>query len=425
MSYTRIQNAVLNEEPGTLILKKDRIESFIPDSAGSAPEAGGKVLNARGCHLLPSLVDAHVHLREPGLEYKEDITSGLAAAAAGGFGRVLAMANTDPVNDSTSITRYILEQASANHPLGPRLYPVGALTKGLRGKELSPLAELAGAGCRAFSNDGLPVQDNELFRRALEYSSDLGLLVIDHCEDSHLSAQGVMNEGRVSDYLGLKGIPSVAETLHVSRDILLAAYLDIPVHLAHISCAASVDLIHWAKQKSIPITAETCPHYLIWDEEMISGYNTLAKVNPPLRTREDVSALHQALRQGVIDIIATDHAPHADFEKEVPFAQAPNGISGLDTALSLCLGLVQKNVLTLEELTGHMAYTPSRLFNLPACRFAPGDPADFLLVDLKKEWVPGQNTMLSKGKNTPCLGETLQGKVMAHFLDGEPIVNLL
>ncbi|WP_291318378.1 dihydroorotase [Desulfonatronospira sp.] len=426
MEYTRVCNAILNGTAGTLLLHEGLVQEFIPGGIPVESTPGRDLeFDARNCHLLPSLIDIHVHLRDPGQEYKEDIASGLAAAASGGFGRVLAMANTDPVNDNAGITGYMLQKGREHHPHGPFLHPVGALTRGLKGKDLAPLAELAQAGCRAFSNDGLPVQDNELFRRAVEYASDLDLKVIDHCEDSFLSVGGVMNEGRMSDYLGLKGIPDVAESLQVSRDILLAAYLNIPIHLAHISCASSVELIYQAKQKSIPISAETCPHYLHWSEELVGGYNTLARVNPPLRTRDDVLALRQAVREKVIDAVASDHAPHADFEKEVPFAGAPNGISGLDTCLSLVLDLVRENVLTLQDVIRLMATSPGELFRLPVCSFAPGDPADFTLVDLEKKWVPSPETMLSKGTNTPCLGQTLQGRVMVHFIGGVPVINRL
>jgi len=424
MPYMYIQDAVLNGRTGTLVLQKDRIEEFIPaEAVQDRASEQDLVLNARGCHLLPSLIDAHTHLREPGFEYKEDIASGLAAAAAGGFGRVLAMANTSPVNDHAGVTGYMFRQAELAHPVGPFIHPVGALTRGLKGRELAPLEELARAGCRAFSNDGVPVRDSEIFRRAVEYASDLNLVVIDHCEDPDLAAGGVMNEGRMSDYLGLRGIPDLAESVQVSRDILLAAYLDTPIHLAHISCAASVELIHWARQKSVPISAETCPHYLHWDESMVGNYNTLAKVNPPLRSRNDVLALRQAVREGVIDVIATDHAPHADFEKEVPFAQAPSGISGLDTALSLCLDLVRQEILSLHDLARLMASMPGKIFDLPVCGFTRGEPADFILVDLDHTWTAAPDNMLSRSKNTPCLGQTMQGRVMAHFLNGQPVVN--
>ncbi|WP_028574172.1 dihydroorotase [Desulfonatronovibrio hydrogenovorans] len=419
MARMIIRNTVLNQKKGFLLLEDDRIMAFQEGEPGDSSSC--KLYDGRGYHLLPSLIDVHVHLREPGFEYKEDINSGLKAAAGGGFGQVLAMANTNPVNDNASVTRLMLEKASWHHPHGPFVHPVGALTRNLEGKELAPLAELKEAGCRAFSNDGLPVRDNELFRRALEYASDLEMVVIDHCEDPCLAGDGVMNEGKISSYLGLKGIPDTAETLQVARDILLAAQLDTPVHLAHISSGKSVELIAWAKQKSIPVTAETCPHYLVWDEEQVQGYNTMAKVNPPLRTRQDTSALQDALRQGVIDIIATDHAPHADFEKQVPFAQAPNGISGLDTALSLCLGLVRKNVFELKDLARLMASSPGKIFGLPANSFQPGDPADFILVDPEHQWPVNAQTMLSKGKNTPCQGDMLQGRVMAHFMAGKEI----
>ena len=418
MGLLIIRNIILDRKPGMLVVQDGRILSFEQEQPA---ESSAKIYDGQGCHLLPSLIDVHVHLREPGFEYKETINTGLAAAAGGGFGRVLAMANTSPVNDSASVTRFMLRQNQEFHPHGPFVHPVGALTRGLAGRELSPLSELKDAGCRAFSNDGLPVKDSELFRRAVEYASDLGMLVIDHCEDSYLSAEGVMNEGRVSGYLGLKGIPSVAESLEVARDILLAAYLDAPVHLAHISCEESLELIAWAKDKSIPVTAETCPHYLLWDEEIVRGYNTMAKVNPPLRRRKDVLAMRDAVKTGVIDIIATDHAPHADFEKDVPFAQAPNGISGLDTALSLCLELVRDKVLDLGDLAALMSTSPGRIFSLPVNTFLKGDPADFILVDMEHEWEVTPEAMFSMGKNTPCLGRKLKGRVMAHFIEGKEI----
>jgi dihydroorotase len=295
---------------------------------------------------------------------------------------------------------------------------VGALTKKLAGKELAPMAELARAGCVAFSNDGVPVGDNDLFRRAMEYAADLGLKVIDHCEDPTLSGHGVMNEGVLSGQLGLKGSPWVAETLHVARDIMLAEYLNIPVHLAHISCKESVALILMAKEKGLPVTAETCAHYLVWDENMVREYNFMAKVHPPLRTMEDVLALRRAVQEGIIDILVTDHAPHADFEKETTMDEAPNGISGLDTALSLYASLVRDKVLTREDIVTRCALRPAEIFNLEVNRFAPGDRADFILFDPEYAWKVEPSTMLSKGKNTPCMGTTLLGKVVAHYLEG-------
>jgi dihydroorotase len=415
-----IDNVQWKGEPHTLLVAEGRIADLLPLQATPKTLAAPRV-DGKGRLLLPSLIDGHVHLREPGQEYKEDIASGLAAAAAGGFGTVMPMANTSPVNDSSSVTEFMIERAAQSHPKGPRLRPVGALTKGLAGKELAPMAELAQAGCIAFSNDGIPVADNELFRRAVEYASDLGLKVIDHCEDPFLARGGVMNEGVMSGRLGLKGQPTTAEALQVARDILLAAYLDRPIHLAHISCRESVELISWAKRKSIPISAETCPHYLLWDESQVLGYNTMAKVNPPLRTKDDVLAVRQALHSGVIDILVTDHAPHADFEKEVVFDQAPNGISGLDTALSLTWALVQKKVLSQDDLLRTWCFGPARLFGIPVNTFAPGDRADFLLFDPSATWKVTPIRMRSKGKNTLCLGKTLRGRVNSHYLDGELI----
>ncbi|WP_045216405.1 dihydroorotase [Desulfonatronovibrio magnus] len=423
MATLKITNVFLNDQSGTLIIKDNTIDSFV--QGRMSLDSSDNTFDGKGCTIMPGLIDVHVHLREPGFEYKEDINSGLGAAAGGGFSRVMAMANTAPVNDNSAVTKLMLEKNQVHHPYGPYVHPVGALTRNLQGKELAPLAELKDAGCKAFSNDGLPVQDNELFRRAMEYASDLDMLVIDHCEDSYLAADGVMNEGRLSGYLGLKGIPTTAESMQAARDILLAAYLDTPVHLAHISCEESVELIAWAREKSIPVTAETCPHYLVWDEEAVQGYNTLAKVNPPLRTKKDVLALRHAVKSGVISIIATDHAPHADFEKEVPFAQAPNGISGLDTALSICLQLVRDGVINLSDLCGLMSHNPAQLFGFPVNRFSKGDPADFILVDMEKKWKVTSESMLSKSKNTPCLGQTLQGRVMANYIGGQKVLSRL
>jgi dihydroorotase len=387
-------------------------------SADTASSADCPELDASGALLLPGLIDAHVHLREPGFEYKEDIASGLAAAARGGFSQVLAMANTMPVNDSAAITSFMLQQAARAHPHGPHLHPVGALTRNLAGQELAPLAELAEAGCVAFSNDGVPVAQAEMFRRAMEYASDLGRMVIDHCEDPNLAAGASMNEGRLSGLLGLKGHPVVAESLQVARDILLAEYLDIPLHLAHISCRQSVELIAWAKSRGVRITAETCPHYLLWTEELVRDYNSLAKVNPPLRTDDDMQALRQAVRQGVIDILVTDHAPHAVHEKEAPLDEAPNGISGLDTALSLSWTLVQQGILDLEDLCRLWSSRPAEIFGLSSTTFSPGDPATFILFDPEREWTVGPEQLVSRGKNTPCLGQTLPGRVRMHVIAG-------
>ena len=415
-----VSNVLWEEKSCDILVRDGRIFNVLP--AGQETDFSCEhFVDGQGWSVLPSLIDAHVHLREPGQEYKEDVASGLGAAAGGGFGQIMPMANTEPVNDSADTTRFMLERAKTAWPNGPWIRPVGALTKGLRAQELAPMYELAEAGCVAFSNDGLPVSGSEMFRRAMEYAADLGLVVIDHCEDPLLGKGGLMNEGRMSGLLGVKGIPSVSEAVQVARDILLSEYLHIPVHLAHISCTASLNLIRDAKARGVAVTAETCPHYLLWDEDMLEGYNTLAKVNPPLRTRDDVQAMRQAARDGVIDILVTDHAPHADHEKEVPLNEAPNGISGLDTALSLTYGLVRESVFTLQDLIRLWSTGPARVFSLPVNGFQPGDPADFILFDTEASWEVTNESLLSRGKNTPCLGMTLHGRVMAHYLGGVPV----
>ncbi|GAB6060376.1 dihydroorotase [Desulfonatronum parangueonense] len=410
-----VRNVLFRDELVSLWISEGKVQRI---ALSGEPSSGGVELDGSGTLLLPGLIDAHVHLREPGYEYKEDIASGLAAAARGGFSAVLAMANTSPVNDTAAVTDFMRNKAVLTHPHGPRLHPVGALTKSLAGLELAPLAELAEAGCVAFSNDGMPVANPDIFRRAVEYASDLGLVVIDHCEDPALAEGASMNEGRISGLLGLKGQPVVAESLQVARDILLAEYLDLPIHLAHISCRQSVELIAWAKSRGVRVTAETCPHYLLWTEEMMQGYNTLAKVNPPLRTSDDVQSLRQAVREGVIDILVTDHAPHADHEKETPLDEAPNGISGLDTALSLCWTLVRDGVLSVQDLCRLWSYRPAEIFSLPANRFSPGDPADFILFNPDQKWTVSAQSLYSRGKNTPCLGQVLPGRVRAHCISG-------
>ncbi|AMD92537.1 dihydroorotase [Desulfomicrobium orale] len=399
-----------------LLVSGGRVLELTEPGRETAP--GAAMVDGGGLMLLPSLIDAHTHLREPGQEYKETIVTGLAAAAGGGFGQVMAMANTSPVNDSGAVTRFMLDRAHAAQPHGPWLRPVGALTVGLRGKELSPMAELAASGCVAVSNDGLPVENTEIFRRAMEYAADFGLTVIDHCEDPWLGRGGCMNEGEVSGRLGLKGVPTVSEAIQVARDILLASYLDLPIHLAHISCRESVELIARAKERGIAVTAETCPHYLLWDETLVEGYDPRARVNPPLRAKDDVLALRQAVRTGVIDILVTDHAPHADHEKDVTFADAPNGISGLDTALSLTFRLVRGGELDSADLARLWCWQTAEIFHLPGNRMRPGDPADFILFDPERSWMVTSESMLSKGRNTPCLNREIPGRVMDHYLGG-------
>nr|WP_321513212.1 dihydroorotase [uncultured Pseudodesulfovibrio sp.] len=398
----------------------------IRNSVENLDVGAAAVEEAHGLTLMPSMTDVHVHLREPGYEYKEDVESGLRAAAWGGFSNIMCMANTKPVNDNESVTEMMLDKARKFWPKGPRLFPIGALTKGLSGKELAPMAELAKAGCAAFSNDGVPIKSTKIFRLAVEYASDWDRVVIDHCEDPYMGVAAGVNEGEVSSRLGLPAQPDVAEALQVARDILMAEYLDLPIHLAHISCRKSVDLIRFAKQRGVKITAETAPHYLLFTENYLENeateYDTNAKVNPPLRTQDDQDAMFEALNDGTIDCLATDHAPHASHEKETEFDVAPCGITGLDTALSTTWQLVRDGKLSRETFIRAWTTAPCSIFNLPVNTFQPGDPADFFLFDEDEEWTVSSQTLHSKGKNTPLLGTTLKGRVKTHFIQGKKIV---
>ncbi|MDR1242952.1 MAG: dihydroorotase [Deltaproteobacteria bacterium] len=398
-----------------LLVVEGKIAELAPAGALTPPREAA-VYDAGGRQLFPSFIDAHVHLRDPGFEYKEDMQSGLCAAVHGGFGAVMAMANTNPVNDKGAVTGFIREKAARICPRGPRVYPVGALSVGLMGEELAPMGELAEAGAVAISNDGRPVQNNELFRRAVEYAASFGLKVIDHCEDADIAHNWQINEGGGSLHTGLKGQPSVGEAVQVARDILFAEYLNLPIHLAHISCRQSTDLIRWAKVRGVPVTAETCPHYLLLDDAKLHSYNTNFKVSPPLRTSADVAALVQAVQDGTIDILVTDHAPHAAYEKDTPFDESPRGFIGLETAVPLTSALFSAELL--EEL---WCKKPAEIFKLPRNNFAPGDPADFFLFDLETPWVVNRDNIHSKSLNSPWLGQTMQGKIVAHWLGGTQI----
>lgn len=417
-----LRNARYLGTPHDLLEKDGRVAAFGPSGTLGAVPADADEHDARGRVLFPSFIDAHVHLREPGFEWKENVASGLSAAAHGGVGRVLCMANTDPVNDDPSVTRLILDAARRAHPYGPYALPVAAATVGLKGEAMAPLGELAAAGCAAVSNDGKPLADTEILRRVMEYAADLDLVVIDHCEDPGLARKAHMSEGRLSGLMGVKGQPDVAEAIQAGRDILLADYLGLPVHIAHVSCRRTLDVIAWGKARGVKVTAETCPHYLLLDESALEGYNVNAKVNPPLRTPDDVKAMREAVKIGLIDILVTDHAPHAAHEKEHPLDLAPNGMTGLDTAVTLMWSLIEEGVLEEADLIRLYAWEPGRIFGLPTNRFQVGDPADFCLFDPELEWVVGPETLYSKSANTPWLGKTLRGRVAAHWLGGVKIV---
>ena len=418
-----LRNARYLGEPHDLLVRDGRVAAFGPaGSMEAAVPSDAETVDAAGQVLFPSFIDAHVHLREPGFEWKEDVASGLSAAAHGGVGRVLCMANTDPINDDASVTRLILDAGARSHPHGPYAHPVAAATVVLKGQELAPLGELAAAGCVAVSNDGVPLADTEIVRRVMEYAADLGLILIDHCEDPALARKAHMSEGRLSGLMGVKGQPDAAEAIQAARDILLADYLGLPVHIAHVSCRRTLDVIAWGKARGVRVTAETCPHYLLLDESALEGYNTNAKVNPPLRTPDDVEAMRTAVKSGLIDILVTDHAPHAAHEKEHPLDQVPNGITGLDTAVTLMWALIAGGILDEADLMRLYAWRPADIFGLPVNRFQPGDPADFCLFDPGREWVVEPHTLYSKSANTPWLGKTLRGRVSAHWMGGVQIV---
>ena len=384
--------------------------------------AGATVIQAKGQLVLPGFVDLHVHFREPGFEYKETIQSGTAAAVAGGFTTVCAMPNTNPVNDNQAVTEFMLERAKAAG--NAHLYPIGAITKKSEGKELAEIGDLRRAGCVAITDDGKPVMNSLVMRRAMEYARAFDVPVVDHCEDLHLSEGGCMNEGLVSTELGLPGIPSAAEDVMVARNVSLAELTGARLHLAHISTAGSVRMVREAKARGLKVTAEACPHHFTLTEELTRGYNTHAKMNPPLRTMQDVQAIKEGLRDGTIDVIATDHAPHATQEKQQEFTEAPFGIVGLETALSLTLALVDEGVLTLESAVDKLATAPAKAFSLNAGTLAVGAPADVAIVDPNREWQVDPSRFRSKSRNTPFAGWKVKGRVTTTIVSGRVVFEL-
>ncbi len=399
------------------------IENGIISSIGKGIQsAGSELINADGRYVLPGLVDCHCHLRDPGYEYKEDIKSGTRSAAMGGFTSVACMANTDPVIDNEAVVKYILEKSKSDGAVN--VFPIGAITKGLRGEELSGIGEIKSAGAVAISDDGFPVRSSSLMKKALQYSSMFDIAVISHCEDIDLTDDGLMNEGYMSTILGLKGIPSVAEEAMVAREIALSHYTGVPVHIAHVSTAFSVEIIRNAKKRGVKVTSETCPHYFVLTDEACAGYNTFAKVNPPLRGRNDVEAIIEGLKDGTIDIISTDHAPHHHDEKNVEFALASNGISGFETAFALAFTyLVKPGILTIMELAQKMSYAPSRLLRLDKGSIEAGNTADLVIADTSGEWTVDPGKFKSKGRNTPFGGFRLTGMITHTFAGGSKIVD--
>ncbi|GMV49306.1 MAG: Dihydroorotase [Nitrospirae bacterium] len=404
---------------GDVLIENGKISAVAPTLP---TPAGATVIQAAGRLVLPGFVDLHVHFREPGFEYKETIQSGTAAAVAGGFTSVCAMPNTNPVNDNQSITEFMLERAKAAGTA--RLYPIGAITKGSEGKELAEIGDLRRAGCIAISDDGRPVMNSLVMRRAMEYARAFDIPVVDHCEDLHLSEGGCMNEGLISTELGLPGIPSAAEDVMVARNVSLTELTGARLHLAHISTAGSVRMVREAKSRGLRVTAEACPHHFTLTEEVTRGYNTLAKMNPPLRTWQDVQAIKDGLRDGTIDVIATDHAPHASQEKQQQFTEAPFGIVGLETALPLTLALVEEGVLSLEGAVEKLATAPAKAFSLPAGTLAVGAPADVAIVDPKTQWEVDPARFRSKSRNTPFAGWKVKGQVTTTIVGGRVVFDL-
>ena len=405
----------------------DRLDVLIED--GQIQKLGnrldtrrGQIIDVSGRVVCPGLIDLHCHLREPGREDKETIATGTRAAAAGGFTAVCAMPNTDPVNDRAGITRAILDRARADGVV--RVHPIGAITRGSLGEELAEYGDLREAGCVAVSDDGRPVASARVMRRALEYARAFDLTVIDHCEEPTLAHGAAMNEGTVSTLLGLRGAPAAGEAIMVERDVLLAELTGGKVHIAHASAAASVDAVRRGKARGVRVTAEATPHHLLLVDAAVkdSGYDTSTKMNPPLRAEADRQALIEGLRDGTIDCIATDHAPHTVDDKKVEYDQAAFGVVGLETAVSLCLDrLVGAGILELAQLVSLLSTRPARVLGLPGGTLAPGSPADVTVLDLDRRVKVDPARFQSKGRNTPFAGWTLKGGPVLTVVDGRVV----
>lgn len=383
------------------------------------PSEGCSIVDADGLVVAPGLVDMHVHLREPGFEYKETIRSGTRAAAAGGVTSVAAMANTQPVVDDPSVVGYILDKARTEGYVN--VFPIGAISKGLQGKELTEMGLLKKAGCVAFSDDGKPLVDSGVMRRALDYARTFGVLIIQHAEDPGLSSLGCMNEGIVASRMGLSGIPSESESILVDRDLRLLKLTQGRYHVAHISTLGALQAVERAQADQLSVTCEVAPHHFALTEESVLGYDTDAKMSPPLRNNNDRLAMLEGLSRGVITVIATDHAPHDKESKHVAFCCAANGVVGLETLLPLTLELVRDNVLTLSQALKLVTYNPSQLLGIGRGTLAINQPADVVLFDLEESWTVDANKFYSKGRNSCFHGRRVKGKVKKTFVAGEMV----
>ncbi|MFW6193376.1 MAG: dihydroorotase, partial [Gemmatimonadota bacterium] len=401
--------------PGDLLVRDGTIAAA--GRVDDVPEGAGEV-DASGLVVAPGLVDLHVHFREPGGEHKETIRSGARATAAGGFTTVWTMPNTDPPLDDPAAVGYV--RAEGERALGARVVPVGAATEGLEGEQMTEVGELVDAGAVAVSDDGRPVWNGGLLRRLLEYTQTFDVPVLQHAEVRSLSAQGVMNEGRVSTALALRGIPNAAEAAMVARDCMLAGLTGGRLHVCHVSTREAVEQIRLAKSRGCPVTAEVTPHHLALTEEEVRGYRTEAKMNPPLRSEDDRRAVREALAAGVVDVVATDHAPHHYEEKEREFDDAPFGVVGLETALGVAVTeLVETGLLTLPELVDRMSCAPARIMGLPGGTLEPGAPADVVVFDPDERWTVDPDRFASKSRNTPFAGRELTGRVRRTLVGGE------
>lgn len=383
---------------------------------------GMEVIDAEGKYVTPGLVDMHCHLRDPGQEYKEDIETGTKSAAAGGITSVACMPNTKPVADSEAVLTYIKTKAKEVGYVN--VFPIGAISKGLEGKELAEIGEMKFAGAVAVSDDGRPVTDSGLMRRAMEYADMFDMTVISHCEDIPLANEGHMNEGPTATVMGLRGISRAAEEVMVSRDIIIAESTGTAIHIAHVSTRGSVELVRQAKKRGVRVTCETCPHYFTLTEKAVEGFNTNAKMNPPLRTDDDVEAIKEGLADGTIDCIVTDHAPHHIDEKQCEFALANNGIVGFETSLGLGIKyLVKPGVLTMSELIRKMALNPSAILGISKGTLSEGKAADVIIFDAEKEWTVDITKLHSKSKNSPYDGFKIFGKPEYVIVGGDIVIN--
>ena len=401
-----------------LLIEDGRVAGVL--GRGEQTSEGAELLDATGLVVAPGFIDMHTHLREPGAEYKETIATGAAAAAAGGWTSICAMPNTDPVNDSAAVTRFIIEQAQ--HAQLANVFPIGALTKGSNGKELAEMGEMRSAGIVAVSDDGRPVASAGMMRRAMEYARGFDLPVIDHCHDPTLSAGGVMHEGHWSLLLGLKGMPAAAEDVHVIRDCVLAKLTGAAVHIAHVSTRGSLDAVRRAKDAGLAVTCEVAPHHWTLTDEAVAEFDTNMKMSPPLRSRDHVDALLAGLQDGTIDAIATDHAPHHADEKALEFDEAPFGITGLETAIGLAFNLVQQGVIDLERLVTLCSTNPARIFGLrDRGSLNAGAHADITILDPACDWTFDVNASKSKSRNTPFHGRTMTGAAVATIVGGRVV----